>query len=44
MVFGDSPWAPVRNGQLDLGTWQRLFLVEMFEPRRRTVEAAVLRE
>ncbi len=44
MVFGDSTWAPVRNGRLDLGTWQRLFLVELFEPRRRTVDVAVLGE
>ena len=44
MVFGDSTWAPVREGRLDLGTWQRLFLVEMFEPRRRTVDVAVLGE
>ncbi len=44
MVFGDSTWAPVRNGKLDLGTWQRLFLVELFEPRRRTVDVAVFGE
>ena len=43
-VFGDSTWAPVRGGKLDLGTWQRLFLVELFEPRRRTVDVAVLGE
>ncbi len=44
MVFGDSTWAPVRSGRLDLGTWQRLFLVELFEPRTRTVDVAVLGE
>jgi secondary thiamine-phosphate synthase enzyme len=44
MVFGDSTWAPIRNGRLDLGTWQRLFLVELFEPRRRTVDVAILGE
>ena len=42
MVFGESTWAPIRNGQLDLGTWQRLFLVELFEPRTRTVDVAIL--
>ena len=42
MVFGESTWAPVRNGKLDLGTWQRLFLVELFEARSRTVDVAVL--
>ena len=44
MLFGESPWAPVRGGKLDLGTWQRLFLVELFEPRRRTVDVAILGE
>jgi secondary thiamine-phosphate synthase enzyme len=44
MVFGESTWAPIRNGRLDLGTWQRLFFVEMFEPRRRTVDVAILGE
>ncbi len=42
MVFGESTWAPIRNGQIDLGTWQRLFLVELFEPRTRTVDVAIL--
>ena len=42
MVFGESTWAPIRGGRLDLGTWQRLFLVELFEPRRRTVDVAIL--
>jgi secondary thiamine-phosphate synthase enzyme len=41
-LFGDSTWAPVRAGKLDLGTWQRLFLVELFEARPRTVEVAIL--
>ena len=44
MVFGESTWAPIRGGRLDLGTWQRLFLVELFEPRRRTVDVAILGE
>ncbi len=44
MVFGESTWAPIRDGKLDLGTWQRLFLVELFEPRRRTVDVAILGE
>jgi len=44
LLFGESTWAPVREGRLDLGTWQRLFLVELFEPRRRTVDVAILGE
>jgi secondary thiamine-phosphate synthase enzyme len=43
-LFGDSTWAPVRDGKLDLGTWQRLFLVELFEARTRTVDLAVVAE
>lgn len=35
LLFGESTWAPVRGGRLDLGAWQRVFL---FEPRRRTVD------
>ena len=44
MLFGESTWAPIRGGRLDLGTWQRLFLVELFEPRTRTVDVAVVGE
>lgn len=44
LLFGESTWAPVRNGRLDLGTWQRLFVVELFEPRTRTVDLAILGE
>ncbi len=44
MVFGESTWAPIRDGRLDLGSWQRLFLVELFEPRRRSVDVAILGE
>ena len=42
MIFGESTWAPIRGGKLDLGTWQRLFLVELFEPRMRTLDVAIL--
>lgn len=44
MVFGESTWAPIRGGNLDLGTWQRLFLVELCEPRQRTVDVAIVGE
>jgi secondary thiamine-phosphate synthase enzyme len=43
-LFADSTWAPVRDGKLDLGTWQRLFLVELFEVRTRTVDLVILGE
>jgi secondary thiamine-phosphate synthase enzyme len=44
MLFGESTWAPVRNGHLDLGTWQHLYLVELYEPRLREVDVAILGE
>ena len=44
MLFGESTWAPVRSGRLDLGTWQHLYLVELYEPRRREVDVAVIGE
>lgn len=42
MLFGESTWLPVRGGRLDLGTWQHVYLVELYEPRRREVDVAVL--
>ena len=42
MLFGESTWLPVRAGRLDLGTWQHVYLVELYEPRVRTVDVAVL--
>jgi secondary thiamine-phosphate synthase enzyme len=44
MLFGESTWVPIRDGRPDLGTWQRLFLVELFEPRSRTVDVAIVGE
>ena len=42
MLFGESTWVPVREGRLDLGTWQHVYLVELYEARTRTVDVAVL--
>lgn len=42
MLFGESTWLPVRGGRLDLGTWQHVYVVELYEPRRREVDVAVL--
>jgi secondary thiamine-phosphate synthase enzyme len=42
MLFGESTWMPVRSGRLDLGTWQQVYLVELYEPRLRHVDVAVL--
>ena len=44
MLFGESTWVPVRNGRVDVGTWQHLYLVELYEPRTREVDVAVLGE
>lgn len=44
MLFGESTWAPVRNGRLDLGTWQHIYLVELYEARTRRVDVAILGE
>lgn len=36
-IIGPSVTIPYRNHQLVLGTWQRVILVELDGPRRRTV-------
>jgi len=36
-IIGPSVMVPFRNRQLLLGTWQRIVLVELSGPRRRTV-------
>ncbi|MFB6205509.1 MAG: secondary thiamine-phosphate synthase enzyme YjbQ [Haloglomus sp.] len=38
LLCGSSETLPVRNGALDLGTWQSVLLVECDGPRTRTVE------
>jgi secondary thiamine-phosphate synthase enzyme len=44
MLFGEATWLPVRGGRLDVGTWQHVYLVELYEGRRREVDVAVLGE
>ncbi len=44
MLFGESTWVAVRGGRVDVGTWQHVYLVELYEPRRRSVDVAVLGE
>lgn len=36
-IIGASLAIPVSNGQLDLGTWQRVVLVELDGPREREI-------
>jgi secondary thiamine-phosphate synthase enzyme len=42
MLFGESTWAPIRSGRLDLGTWQHLYVVELYEPRVREVDLVIM--
>jgi secondary thiamine-phosphate synthase enzyme len=44
MLFGEATWLPVRGGRLDPGTWQHLYVVELYEGRLREVDVAVLGE
>jgi secondary thiamine-phosphate synthase enzyme len=37
LVLGTSEWVPVSAGELLLGKWQRIFLVELDRPREREV-------
>lgn len=41
ILLGHSVCVPVEGGRLVLGTWQRILLVELDGPRRRTVRAGV---
>lgn len=40
-LFGPSQYLLVRDGELDLGRWQGVFLAEFDGPRTRTVRVAV---
>jgi secondary thiamine-phosphate synthase enzyme len=41
-LIGNSVSLPLRGGKLVLGTWQRIMLVELDGPRRRTVHLTVV--
>jgi secondary thiamine-phosphate synthase enzyme len=41
-IIGNSVCLPVEQGRLVLGTWQRIMLVELDGPRRRTVNVTVV--
>jgi secondary thiamine-phosphate synthase enzyme len=42
-LLGSSATLPVEDGELLLGTWQRILLVELDGPRRRRVSVTLLR-
>ena len=39
-IIGPSAIVPVQNGKLQLGTWQRVVLIEFYGPRERTILAS----
>lgn len=41
-LIGSSITVPVKNGELDLGTWQRVVLIELDGPRERTLSLSVI--
>ncbi len=41
-ILGPSEWVPIRGGKLALGTWQRIFLVELDGPKTRRFEVTVV--
>jgi secondary thiamine-phosphate synthase enzyme len=43
-IIGPSVAVPYASGRLLLGTWQRVILVELDGPRRRTVQVSCLPE
>ena len=40
--IGSSETIPIKGGSLDLGTWQRLFFVELDGPRTRTFAVTII--
>ncbi len=42
-IIGPSVMVPFSNGELKLGTWQEIVLVELDGPRDRTVHLSLLR-
>jgi len=41
-LLGSNVSIPIMNGKLALGTWQRIFFIEMFRPRHRKVVVSVI--
>jgi len=37
-----SEFVPIEEGHLVLGTWQRIFFVELDGPRKRTVNIKII--
>ena len=43
-LIGPSLSIPIKDGALDLGTWQRVFLVELSGPKERTISVTIIDE
>lgn len=41
-LIGPGVFVPVKDGRLQLGTWQRIVLVELDGPRQRNIEITLL--
>lgn len=44
MLLGSSETIPIVNGKLVLGTWQRIFFVELDGPRQRKVNVTLIKQ
>lgn len=44
ILLSSSVTIPVENGQVTLGSWQNIFLVELDGPRERTIRVSVVGE
>jgi secondary thiamine-phosphate synthase enzyme len=44
VILGSSETIPVTGGELVLGTWQRIFFVELDGPRQRTVNITKIKK
>ena len=42
VLLGMSETIPVENGHLTLGTWQRIFFVELDGPRKRSINIKII--
>jgi len=43
-LLGTSVTIPLKNSKLELGTWQSVFVIELFEPRNRQVVITIIGE
>lgn len=44
LILSQNLSIPIKNGEIVLGTWQRIILIELFEPRERKVYITIIGE